>query len=240
MTAPTEVTTNAYWEAVRGFVNPTGSLWGTPEVDPYRTMPRSSDDPAAYERWHRETPQRRDMVRRYSWTITDPASVAFVVEHSRGRLVDPMAGTGWWAHVLAEHGVDTVSSDIAPGDNQWHKGSPLWVPIETAPAAEAVAAHPDRTLFLSWPPYDSDAGLLALGSYKGSRAIVIHEGEGGCIGNDAMFDHLAAEWTEVASHVPVQWFGLHDRIDVYERNPSGEAGERSDTQNAVDLPEVTG
>lgn len=233
MSAVNVETTNAYWEAVRGHVNPTGSLWRTPEVDPYRSMPHGSTDPGAYERWMKSTPQRRDHVARYSWTITDPASVAFVAEHSRGRLLDPMAGTGWWAHVLAEHGVDTVCSDIAPGDNQWHSGQALWVPVAAAPAAEAVAAHGDRTLFLSWPPYDSPDGLDALRAYSGDRAIVIHEGEGGAIGDDALFAELATHWREVAEHVPVQWFGLHDRITVYDRNPIGEAGSEA-TPNDLD------
>lgn len=232
MTAPVKIATNEYWEAVREHVNPTGSLWGTPEVGGIRDIRDYGGD---WERWHRETPQRRELVNRYSWTITDPATVAFVVEHSAGRMVDPMAGSGWWAHVLAPFGVDVVCYDASPGDSTWHKGITLWVPITAAPAVESVPQHADRTLFLAWPPYDSPAGFDALSAYAGSRVIFTHEGDGGCIGDDQLFELLAAEWTEVASHTPVQWFGLHDRIDVYERATSGEAGERSDTPNPSDL-----
>lgn len=211
----TATTTNAYWEAVRNHVNPTGSLWRTPEVDPYRSMPHG--DNADYDTWAKNTPQRHDHVARYSWTITDPATVGFVVQHSGGRMVDPMAGTGWWAHILAEHGVDVACSDLAPGTNHWHDGQPLWAPVAAAPAVDAVAAHPDRTLFLAWPPYDRPDGVDTVRAYAGQRLILIHEGEGGCIGDDALFAELDTNWVEMADHVPVQWFGMHDRITVYDR-----------------------
>lgn len=206
--------TNDYWDAVKDHINPTGSRWGTPEVGspPVRT--------GDWDRWIQETPQRRDLVARYSWTITDPQTVAFVAEHACGRMVDPMAGTGWWAHVLTPHGVDTVCSDLAPGTNHWHDGHPLWVPVAAASAVDAVAAHPDRTLFLAWPPYDQPAGGDTVRAYRGGRLILTHEGEGGCVGDDDLFTELDTNWVEVADHIPVQWFGLHDRISVFDRrNP---------------------
>lgn len=215
----TTVETNAYWDAVKDHVNPTGSLWRTPEVGGLRDIRDYGGD---YDRWMRETPQRREHVRRYSWTITDPATVRFVALWSGSRMVDPMAGTGWWAHVLTPYGVDVACYDVAPGDNQWHKDTPLWVPVTAAPAVESVPQHADRTLFLSWPPYDSPAGHDALTAYAGSRVIFIHEGESGCVGDDALFDALAAGWDETADHVPVQWFGMHDRVTVYDRRPTGE------------------
>lgn len=203
--------TNDYWDAVKDHINPTGSLWGTPEVG--SPLGRTGD----WDRWMRETPQRHDLVRRYSWTITAPQTVAFVAEHASGRMVDPMAGTGWWSYVLAPHGVDTVCSDLGPGTNHWHQDQPLWVPVAAADAVDAVTAHPDRTLFLAWPPYDSSAGVDTVRAYRGARLILTHEGEGGCVGDDDLFTELAANWVEVADHVPVQWFGLHDRITVYNR-----------------------
>lgn len=214
MTAST-TTTNAYWDAVKDYVNPTGSLWGTPEVDPHRSMPRGNG--GDYARWYRETPQRNDHVKRYSWTITDPDTVAFIAEHSRSRMIDPMAGTGWWARVLQAHGIRVACSDADPGGNHWHKDQALWVPVDRCDAQKAVTDLPDRTLFLSWPPYDKPDGVETLRAYGGDRLILIHEGEGGCIGDDGLFAELASNWTEVAEHVPVQWFGMHDRVTVYDR-----------------------
>ncbi len=211
MTPTVTTDTNAYWEAVRGHINPTGSLWGTPEVGSPLTYNGDLDT------WARTGPHRHDHVRRYSWTITDPDTVAFVAHWSTGRMVDPMAGTGWWAHALAGHGVDVLCSDIAPGTNHWHKDRPLWVPVTARPAVDAVAEHPDRALFLAWPPYDQPDGVDTVRAYQGGRIIAITEGDGGCIGDDGLFTELGANWVEVAEHVPVQWFGIHDRITVYDR-----------------------
>lgn len=207
----TITTTNDYWDAVKDHIDPTGSLWGTPEVGSPLGRRGSITD------WVENVPQRNDHVKRYSWTITDPDTVAFVAEHSRGRLVDPMAGTGWWAHVLQAHGVQVVCSDADPGGNHWHKGEALWTQVGRVDAQAAVADFPNRTLFLSWPPYDRPDGVETLRAYGGGRLILIHEGEGGCIGDDALFAELAAHWDEVADHVPVQWFGMHDRVTVYDR-----------------------
>lgn len=202
----TTVDTNAYWDAVKDHIEPTGSLWGTAEVGADFAFMRGGG--------------RRDYVARYSWTITAPETVAFVAHWSNGRMIDPMAGTGWWAYVLAAHGVDVVCSDIEPGTNHWHNGFDLWAPVAAAPAVEAVASHADRTLFLSWPPYDRPDGADTLRAYDGRRLILIHEGEGGCIGNDDLFAELDRNWTEVAEHVPVQWYGMHDRVTAYDRKES--------------------
>jgi len=201
---------NPYWDAVRDHVDPTGSLWGTPEVG----SPLGRDN---IRQWLAEVPQRHDMVARYSWTITDPDTVALVAEHSGGRLVDPMAGTGYWGWVLAQHGVDVTSSDAEPGTNHWHKDHPCYGPVVAMPGVDAVVPHADRTLFLAWPPYNTPDGADILAAYRGSRVIYVGEGDGGCTGDDRLHELLAKEWREVTYRVPVQWFGIHDVVTVYDR-----------------------
>jgi hypothetical protein len=209
---------NPYWDAVSDHIDPTGSLWRTPIVRRFRY---DADPSLSYAEWRLTVPQRETLVRQYSWTVTDPATVAFVASHAHGGLVDPMAGTGYWAHLLDQCGVDVVNYDVDPGGNQWHTGVPLHVEVTAMPGVESVAKHPDRTLFLSWPPYDSPAGVDTLRAYAGSRLILIAEGEGGCVGNDALFTELDAAWAEVADHTPVQWDGMHDRVTVHARVPRG-------------------
>lgn len=210
---------NPYWDAVKDHVDPTGSLWGTPQVRglaDYHTESGGLD----VERWMREAPQRADYVKRYSWTITDPATAAFVAAHSRGRLVDPLAGTGWWGSLLAQHGVDVVSYDLEPGGNVWHQDQPLHATVVGMDAVEAVVLHPDRTLLLSWPPHGEPVGVDVVRAYRGNRVVYIGEGDGGCCGDDAMFAELEANWVEVAEHLPVQWSGIHDQVRVFERKVS--------------------
>lgn len=175
-------------------------------------------------RAHDVVTRRNVLVKKYSWTITDPDSVKFVAHHSGGKLIDPLAGTGWWAKVLQPFGVDTVSYDISPPDqnnNPWHLDVRSHVPIVYGEAKHTPALHCDRTMLLSWPPYESDgysdAGLQAILAYTGNQIIYIGESEGGCCGTDAMFQVLANEWRIVDEAAPVTWWGVHDYITVYER-----------------------
>ena len=166
------------------------------------------------------TPNRLSLVRKYCWTIPDPDTVAFVAEHARGALVDPIAGTGYWAYLLAQLGVDVVCYDLNPGaelaTNGWH-GNDLHVGVRAKDCVEGVALHPDRTLFLSWPPHGQDVGARILMAYKGNRVIYVGDAHGGATGDDQMHRILDTDWTEVHARQPVQWWGQHDRVTVYER-----------------------
>lgn len=202
---------NPYWDLVKDRVDPTGSLWRTPTVDGYSST-FVADSIRAYE----AGVDRHSLTKRFSWTIPDPGTLAFVAEHSGGRVVDPMAGTGYWGWLLAQLGIDVVSYDILPGTNSYHNGEPLHSTITALEGVEAVRLHADRTLLLSWPPMDA-FGTDILRAYEGGRVIYIGESEGGCTGDDDLHELLRKEWVEVADRVPVQWNGLHDVVWVYDR-----------------------
>lgn len=176
-------------------------------------------------------PRREDLVVRYAWAVPDPASLAFVAEQARGRIVEIGAGTGYWAWQLSQLGVDVVAYDRHPpdrGGNHWHsprhletgnptkEPAPVFFPVRRGGAPRA-ARHPDRTLLLCWPPYSGTVASRALRAYSGQRVIFIGEGEGGCTAEDAFFRALERGWIEVADHRPVQWRGVHDWITVYDR-----------------------
>lgn len=204
---------NPYWDAVRDAVHeePEGYWDPGPKVGGIGRV--------------EEFGRRHDFTSRYSWSITDPATVAFVVEHLSARAVDPLAGNGYWAWLLGQQGIDVAASDLHPADgtgNQWHREGSVYVPVVQADAVDAVTVHgADRTLLLSWPPYDDPIGYRVLDAYSGSRVVFIGEGTGGCCGDDAMWSLLETEWSGVADHKPVQWYGMHDWVTVYERKSGG-------------------
>jgi hypothetical protein len=202
---------NPYWDAVCDHVGP----------DPY--WPQRPFVVDWLSSWRDERmPRRTDFTKQYAWTITSPESVAFVAEHSHGRLVDPLAGTGYWAYLLDQAGVDVLAYDLEPPDgtdrNHYHRGQSSFAPVMKGDATEVVSVHSDRTLLLSWPPYGEPVGHRTLAAYTGDRVIYIGEGSYGCCGDDAMFDLFAADWLEVAEHAPIQWLSMHDYITVYDRN----------------------
>lgn len=197
---------NPYWDAVKDLVTTEDA--------------RSWEPGALYvggiHNWE-ATKDRFERTSEYAWTITSPESVAFVAEHAGPSVIDPMAGSGYWAYLLGQLGIDVQASDIKPGDSQWHQTG-TWVDVASLDAVTAVSgAHPSRVLLLSWPPYDQAIGASVLAAFRGDRVVYIGEGEGGCCGDDAMFSLLEQQWTEVADHRPVQWYGLHDWITVYDR-----------------------
>ncbi|OBG30575.1 hypothetical protein A5672_01890 [Mycobacterium alsense] len=204
---------NPFWEAVKDCVE-ADSFRGNPVVGEFR-LDRSVAESMA------RAPNRQLMVRKYCWTIPDPDTVAFVAEHARGGLVDPIAGTGYWAYLLGQLGVDVVCYDLNPGmellANGWH-GEDLYAEVLAKDCAEAAALHPDRTLFLSWPPHGQDVGARTLLAYSGKRVIYVGEGPGGGTGDAEMHRILDRDWTEVGSRRPVQWWGVDDRVSVHERD----------------------
>lgn len=203
---------NPYWAEVRGLLKldhfrrsiTVGSLLGP--------MPESLEVAAS----------RETLVNTYSWTVTDPYTVDFVRQHCGPKVIDPMAGSGYWSYLLEQFGVDVMSYDLEPGENLWHSGK-LWTGIWKMGGVESVKRHPDRTLLLAWPPM-SRAGYKILSAYQGDRVVYIGE-DGGCCGDGKLFDTFDKGWTRVEGHGPVQWAGIRDYVTVYDRASYREGGE---------------
>jgi hypothetical protein len=193
---------NPYWDALRADTgipaDATSVHW--PAVGPARVLPAF----------------REFCAFRYAMTISDPATIGFITAYASGRVIDPLAGTGYWAYLLQQMGVDVIASDIHPPER-------TWTHVEVADAAAAVAGMSDRTLLLSWPPHRRPAGTRVLRAFPGSRVIYLGEDFGGCCGTAAMFDLLRDEWGEVAEHTPIQWPGSHDYVTVFDRRHQTDA-----------------
>lgn len=216
-----------------------------PFWDIVRTIPGDGIDWKYERRWvptwiqaYRDTSISRDVLcERYAWAIADPMALRFVAEHLAPQAIEIGAGTGYWAWQLSQIGIDILAFDLYPpqltGENHYH--SPRTeddrklmhctrdVFFEVQEGDEKVARHyPERTLFLCWPPYDTDMASNCLNYYAGNKLVYIGEGDGGCNADDAFFETLSTNWNEVATHPIVQWWGLHDHITVYERKRYGE------------------
>ena len=127
---------NPYWEIV--------DTLPRDELYPFNAnAPRSIESYPrirAYDRYSGETrtleelealPDRTSLTRQYAWSLTPPASVDFVLEHLDGRpVVEVGAGTGYWAWLLTQAGIDVNAYDSDPpskGRNNWHAPrSKIW------------------------------------------------------------------------------------------------------------------
>lgn len=223
---------NPYWDAVKGDVtigDRYSSASGGAVVGDLFSRGRSEQD---FLRSARVYESRWDLARKYAFTIPDPPTLEFILRYGRDGILDPMAGTGYWAWMLNQLGVDVLAYDQHPPDlvqNFYHHRNPVHFPVRRGHAQwVAKRRGRGRTLLLSWPPMNRD-GAETVASFTGDRIIYIGEGPGGCCGDDALFELLDSRWREVATHRPVQWSGIHDYVVVYDRLPPWSITRRGDS-----------
>jgi hypothetical protein len=194
--------------------------------NPYKSQPF---DVQRYEQslYHR----RKELCAKYCWAIPDPATLDFLVEWCGSSVVEIGAGTGYFAWQLSQRGIEVHAYDIAPPQistenwyhspmNEEHSGfrgltREVYFPVEVG-SPETLTRHAESTLFLCWPPM-GDMATECLNVYRGKRVVVIGESSGGCTADDAFFTLLEENWHEVAEHRPIQWDGIHDYVQVFER-----------------------
>jgi hypothetical protein len=178
-----------------------------------------------------------DIKKRYSWAVPDEPALAVIARYSPNGVVEIGAGGGYWAMLLRERGVDVVAYDPDPeatGEHTWHSGR-RWSEVLRGDHT-AVIGHPDRTLFLCWPNYDMSWTDQVIDLFEGDTVVYVGEGSGGCTGTDRMHallgeqtycphwddepctcDPVQAKFQHVETVEIPQWWGMHDRLNVYKR-----------------------
>ena len=198
--------------------------------NPYKSQPFDMDryTQSLYYR-------RKDFCAKYCWAVPDPGTIDFLVEWCGSSVVEIGSGTGYFAWQLAQRGIQVYAYDIAPPqthtDNWYHspvneehqfKGQTreVYYPVEVG-GPDMLTRHTLSTLFLCWPPM-SEMAASCLETYQGTRVVVIGESDGGCTADSDFFALLEEQWHEVAEHKPIQWDGIHDYVQVFERGKSDE------------------
>ena len=159
---------------------------------------------------------RVTLAQKYAWAIPTNAAIRAIVQYSP--IVEVGAGTGYWAHLIAEAGGDVRAFDSQPpgrGKNSYgHRVQHFAV----RRASSTVAArYPHRTLFLCWPPYDTGMSLNAIQAYKGKHVIFIGESRYGCTATPEFHDHLEERFTQIDVVDLPQWAGIHDSLSIWRR-----------------------
>jgi hypothetical protein len=182
----------------------------------------------------------------YAFAIPTDHALRTIAGHSPAGVVELGAGTGYWAALLYELGVDVVAFDRAPAgsaDNKWFHSSAPWFSVQRGDV-EVVDRYSDRTLLLVWPTRDETWAGDALVAFRlagGDTVIHVGEGPGGRTG-DARFHALLGDvgdclacrygildvpctcdivplWHKVDVVALPHWPGHHDDLHVYRRRP---------------------
>jgi hypothetical protein len=161
--------------------------------------------------------RRKWCVQRYAFAV--PTSEALETISRYAPIVELGAGTGYWAWLLRQRGVDCLAYDLAPPDQvaNPHAFRPLtWTTVEPG-SVEVLQKHSGRALFLCWPPYRDPFAAQALTAYAGSTFIHIGEPRGGHTADDTFFDALEHAWQPVEHVALPNWPGTRDALTVFKR-----------------------
>ncbi len=163
---------------------------------------------------------------RCSYVHPDPHLLAVLAALSP--LVEMGAGTGYWAHLLRRLGADIIAFDQAPPGgpraNRYHPGAAAWSEVLEGNPTD-LAHHPQRTLFVCWPPvYSSLADCLD--SYLGPLVAWLDDG-----GVRTLRPRALAARFELAATFPARPIeptpGARAALNIWARRyPSGRAASR--------------
>lgn len=143
-------------------------------------------------------------IETFGWAVPNDEAINTCVKYSP--LVEIGAGLGYWAHLITDAGGKVYAYDK---DSQ-----PLYFDVKKG-TEKSIFNHPDCNLFLCWPPYNEPMGENCVNEFTGK--YIIHVGEGdGCTG--LYYEHLTKDFMLLDTIDIPQWWGLHDRMEVWKRN----------------------
>ncbi len=159
-----------------------------------------------------ETKRITELATQYAWAIPNQAALQAITKYSR--IVEIGAGSGYWANLLNQMGVDVVAYD----DFSWKTSlERTWFPVRRGGATMALK-HPDRALFLCWPPQNTMMATVALLNYRNAGGeTVIYVGEWGQHSATAewQFFEQLRDFEKVEEILIPNWPGYADRMSIW-------------------------
>lgn len=140
-----------------------------------------------------------------------------------GPILEVGAGTGYWAWLLEQCGVDILCYDAEPpgapdAPNRFHGKNKVWTKVLQGDE-NVVTSWPDRTLMLCWPPPRDEMAFRAISLYRGDVLVFVGEvpqnaKRQGVTGSEAFLSKLMAEWLPVRVVELPQWEICQDNLYI--------------------------
>lgn len=144
----------------------------------------------------------------FAWAVPTSDAIDAITRHT-SRVIEIGCGSGYWAWLMKQRGIDVVAVDPAPPAHVWHKVS--------VQSHEAIAEHPDRALFLCWPPWSTTMAFETLSAYAGDLVVYVGEWMGGNA-DVPFFGQLSATFELIESVAIPQWVMRTDRLTIHRRH----------------------
>jgi hypothetical protein len=147
------------------------------------------------------------IARHFAWAVPTEQAIEVIRKHSSG-VVEVGAGSGYWAWLMREAGLDVAAFDTDPPPFTWgeiNRGD-----------ERAARDHPEKALLLCWPPWATGMASRALNAYGGEHVVYVGE----WMGYNAEPNFFASlQWFfECIDTVEIpQWYMRDDRLMVFRR-----------------------
>lgn len=154
--------------------------------------------------------KRNRLARKYAYAVPNTDALDAIAEASATGVVEIGAGSGYWARLLHDRGVDVIAFDRFPpesGDNLFVDAASCWFNVQRGDE-NSVVDQADRTLLLVWPTWEEAWPGATVAAYHaaGGRAVAfVGEGPGGRTGDSVLHALLGAHGGCVACR-----FGVAD------------------------------
>ena len=174
--------------------------------------------------------QRMSYTHAVSWHLTNEIIIDMLCKYSP--VLSVGSGKGFTESIAKKNGCDIICTDeCAVENNPYHTkrdficikeynqylNNKSFMDIETIKATKAIKKYPDRNVFMAWCPYSENMGYDVVKVIKNQVLMCIGEPEGGCTGNDKMFNYLYNNYNVIDSISIPQWGGMHDGLTIYKR-----------------------
>ena len=170
----------------------------------------------------RDYMSRGNFTSKYAWAIPSENAILGIKEFikDKGHILEVGAGLGLWASLLQMVGLQVIPTD-GFCSHELEKSTPQtrFTHVEHLDGIKAIQMYKTPCLFMCWPSYGSPFATNCLKEFQGEYLIYIGEGQDGCTADNDFFEILENSWTSVERIDIRRWWGIWDRIEIYQRNP---------------------
>ncbi len=156
------------------------------------------------------------LAKKYSWGIPNDQAITTIAKY--GPIVEIGSGSGYWASLIHDAGVDIIAFDNGSYNSVTEKAyEKMWFNVSKGDQTMA-SKYPQRTLFLCWPVKTPSVASQAVKSYRGKYVIYVGENSpNGATADKDFFSYMSEEFEVIEQLKIPQWPGYSDALTVYRR-----------------------